>query len=429
MNYQLKKYPKYKPSGIEWIGEIPEHWSITTIGRLNNLGRGRVISNIEIGENPGTYPVYSSQTENNGIMGYLNTYDFEGQYVTWTTDGANAGTVFYREGKFNCTNVCGTIQPKNWDLIDLKYLPYYLNLGTRFSVRLDINPKLMNNMMAKIPLILPPKAEQTAIAKYLDDKTAKIDSLIEKKKKLIELYKEERTAVINHYVLGQHLLSIDNGQLTMDNSQLSIYNYQLPKGWQVKKLKYVAKVNSESLTEKEDKNLLIHYIDISSVDSDGKIISTTEYLYSDAPSRARRKINVGDTILSTVRTYLKAIAYIGEVNNNLICSTGFAVIRPLDVFNPKYLFYIFRSQIIIEKIIAASKGVSYPAIDSEDIKYISVWYPDKNEQHQIVQHIEAETKRIDSKIARTEKEIELLQEYRTALISEVVTGKIKVIDD
>ena len=65
-------------------------------------------------------------------MGYLNTYDFEGEYVTWTTDGANAGTVFYRKGKFNCTNVCGTIQPKNWDLIELKYLPYYLNLRYSF---------------------------------------------------------------------------------------------------------------------------------------------------------------------------------------------------------------------------------------------------------------------------------------------------------
>src|SRR3972149_7318645 len=108
----MNKYSRYKPSGTEWLGDIPEHWDIATVGRLNNAGRGRVISAIEIGENGGDYPVYSSQTENNGVMGYLNTYDFEGKYVTWTTDGANAGTVFYREGKFNCTNVCGTIKLK-----------------------------------------------------------------------------------------------------------------------------------------------------------------------------------------------------------------------------------------------------------------------------------------------------------------------------
>lgn len=90
----MKRYDKYKPSGIDWIGDIPEHWSIATVGRVTNLGRGRVISNLEIGENPGDYPVYSSQTENNGVMGNLATYDFDGEYVTWTTDGANAGTVF-----------------------------------------------------------------------------------------------------------------------------------------------------------------------------------------------------------------------------------------------------------------------------------------------------------------------------------------------
>jgi type I restriction enzyme S subunit len=140
--FLMKRYDKYKPSGIDWIGDIPEHWTVATVGRVTNLGRGRVISNLEIGENPGEFPVYSSQTENNGVMGHLATYDFDGEYVTWTTDGANAGTVFHRTGKFNCTNVCGTMQPKNWEQLDLRFMPYFLNLGTKYSVRLDINPKI-----------------------------------------------------------------------------------------------------------------------------------------------------------------------------------------------------------------------------------------------------------------------------------------------
>lgn len=415
-----KPYPNYKPSGVEWIGEIPEHWNIATVGRLNNLGRGRVISNIEIDENAGVYPVYSSQTENNGVMGYLNTYDFEGEYVTWTTDGANAGTVFYRNGKFNCTNVCGTIQPKNWNQIELRYIPYLLNLGTKISVRLDINPKLMNNMMAKIPLLLPPKEEQTAIANFLDEKTAQIDKLIANKQKLIELLKEERTAIINQAVTK----GIDPN-VKLKSSGIDWLG-EIPEHWEVKKLKYLASVNPETLTEKEDQNMLINYIDISSVDSDGNIIDVSEYLFSEAPSRARRILKDGDTILSTVRTYLKAIAYIEKVFNNLICSTGFAVIRPSGIFNKKFLFYILRSNILIEEIMKLSKGVSYPAIDSEDLKSIYVWYTGIQEQQQIVEYIEAETKRIDEKIKRAEKEIELLQEYRTALISEVVTGKIKI---
>ena len=109
----MKSYPSYKSTEVPWINKIPDDWIITNIGREFFLGRGRVISNIEILNNQGSYPVYSSQTENDGIMGKIDTFDFDGEYVTWTTDGANAGTVFYRNGQFNCTNVCGTIQPKN----------------------------------------------------------------------------------------------------------------------------------------------------------------------------------------------------------------------------------------------------------------------------------------------------------------------------
>ncbi|MFN9292816.1 MAG: restriction endonuclease subunit S, partial [Planctomyces sp.] len=97
---------------VEWLGEVPEHWQLIPVWVLFDIGRGRVISHEEILDNPGDYPVYSSQTENQGVMGYLSSFEFEGDFLTWTTDGANAGTVFRRSGRFNCTNVCGTLKPK-----------------------------------------------------------------------------------------------------------------------------------------------------------------------------------------------------------------------------------------------------------------------------------------------------------------------------
>ena len=285
----MKRYKKYKPSGIEWIGEIPEHWTLATVGRVSNLGRGRVISSIEIGENPGEFPVYSSQTENNGVMGYLNSFNFKGEYVTWTTDGANAGTVFFRKGKFNCTNVCGTIQPKNWEQIDLRFIPYFLNLGTKYSVRLDINPKLMNNMMAKIPIVIPPKEEQTTIANYLNYKTAQIDDLIAKKQKLIDLLNEEKTAIINQAVtkgLDPNTPMKDSGIPWLG---------EIPAHWEIRKLKYVSKINPEALTENTKEDFRFFYIDISSVDSEGNITDLIELLFKDAPSRARRIVKQEDT--------------------------------------------------------------------------------------------------------------------------------------
>ena len=88
-----------------------DKWTTCIIQDIAEIGRGRVISSVEIDrQKHPLYPVYSSQTSNNGIMGYLDNYMFDGEYITWTTDGANAGTVFYRKGKFNCTNVCGTLK-------------------------------------------------------------------------------------------------------------------------------------------------------------------------------------------------------------------------------------------------------------------------------------------------------------------------------
>ena len=130
-------------------------WKEYRISDITELGRGRVISSIEINKQVRPqYPVYSSQTSNNGIMGYLDEYDFDGEYITWTTDGANAGTVFYRNGKFNCTNVCGTIKVR--DKVDAYFLSVILQSATAKYVSANLaNPKLMNNTMASIKVRLP----------------------------------------------------------------------------------------------------------------------------------------------------------------------------------------------------------------------------------------------------------------------------------
>jgi len=196
------KYPRYRDSGIEWLGEMPSEWNISKIKHLFNLGRGRVIAVEELEDN-GIYPVYSSQTKNNGVLGLIETYDYNCRQITWTTDGANAGTVFLREGKHNCTNVCGTLQARNNK--DLReYMTYSLQYATQFYKRPDTNgAKIMNGEMAEIFIPRPPLQEQQTIANYLDSATAKIDTLIEKQTKLIALLKEKRTALISSAVTGK----------------------------------------------------------------------------------------------------------------------------------------------------------------------------------------------------------------------------------
>ncbi len=144
------------------------------------ISRGKVISKDYIRDNPGDFPVYSSQTENEGNLGNISTYDYDGEYLTWTTDGANAGTVFYRNTKFNVTNVCGLLKVKVEEMIS-KFLYYFLVIKTPEYVNRGMgNPKLMSNVMEKIKVPVPPLEVQEEIVRILDDYTKSVEELKEK---------------------------------------------------------------------------------------------------------------------------------------------------------------------------------------------------------------------------------------------------------
>ena len=139
------------------------------LGDICSISRGVVMSKDFIRDNKGEYPVYSSQTENNGELGKISTYNFDGEYLTWTTDGANAGRVFYRNGKFSVTNVCGLLDIKNKDIVLPKYLYYALSIETDKYVNKGMgNAKLMSNVMSKIPIYIPFLERQKEIVDILD---------------------------------------------------------------------------------------------------------------------------------------------------------------------------------------------------------------------------------------------------------------------
>lgn len=176
--------------------EKRRNWKKVIVSEICNIGRGRVISKKEIEENQGIYPVYSSQTLDNGIMGCINSFDFNGEYVTWTTDGVNAGTVFYRNGKFNCTNVCGVLSSKIAEL-DLKFLAYILSTETyKYVSHTLANPKLMNGIMGSIELELPAIQEQQKIAEIISTADQEIETLQRK----LECLKLEKGALMQRFL-------------------------------------------------------------------------------------------------------------------------------------------------------------------------------------------------------------------------------------
>lgn len=194
----------------------------------------------------------------------------------------------------------------------------------------------------------------------------------------------------------------------------------VPEGWGAIKLKYLTSCNDESLPDSTEPDEEIHYVDISSVTYPFGITKIDQMSFSDAPSRARRLVKNGDTIVSTVRTYLKAIAPIEDLEQRLIVSTGFAVIRPRDLL-PGYLSRLLLSHYFLERIASVSVGVSYPAVNPSDIGNIVAPKPPLAEQFTIAAYLDRETARIDALIQKKERMIELLKEKRVALITQAVT--------
>jgi len=195
---------------------------------------------------------------------------------------------------------------------------------------------------------------------------------------------------------------------------------EVPEHWDVKRLKHFTTINDETLSEKYDEDFEINYIDIGSVTT-GYIQNSEVILYSDAPSRARRIVRNGDILVSTVRTYLKAIAPVSYAENGYIASTGFAVIRSKNDVCSDYLKYALLSNYFINLVESESTGISYPAINASELVTFNIALAPFKEQQSIANFLDNATCKIDTLIQKQQNLIELLKEKRQALISHAVT--------
>jgi type I restriction enzyme S subunit len=189
----------------------------------------------------------------------------------------------------------------------------------------------------------------------------------------------------------------------------------------LKRLKHLAVLNPDALLENTDPGLEMAYVDIGGVDSLGRIIEREQLTFASAPSRARRLVRDGDVIVSTVRTYLRAIAPVKDPEPGMVVSTGFAVVRPDDDLTTDFAAHVLRAPYFVERVVANSKGVSFPAINESEMATYEVATPPEPEQRAIAAFLDRETARIDALVAKKERLIELLQEKRTALITRAVT--------
>lgn len=195
---------------------------------------------------------------------------------------------------------------------------------------------------------------------------------------------------------------------------------QVPEHWEVKPICRVTSVNDDALSDSTTGSTRISYVDISSVGYAEGIKQATEMAFEDAPSRARRKASTGDVVVSTVRTYLKAVAAVTDEYADCIFSTGFAVLRARQL-EQSFLKWMILNELLIQSIEAHSEGLSYPAINASALVKLKSVIPPPDEQATIAAALDRETARIDALVEKKTRFIELLKEKRQALITHAVT--------
>ena len=191
-----------------------------------------------------------------------------------------------------------------------------------------------------------------------------------------------------------------------------------PEDWRSAKLSAVAQVNPEQLGRRTTSNYILEYLDISAIDRPGVIGASRTLTFAEAPSRARRRTRSGDILVSTVRPYLRNFARVAEAPPNLVASTGYAVVRPINGVDGQFLYQHILSDAFVEFLKPRMTGSNYPAVKGDDVEAYTLSLPPLPEQRKIEQRIESETG------ALTE-----FNAVKSALMTALLTGEIRVTRD
>ena len=422
-----------KQSGVPWLKDIPLEWKVERGKNVLVLLKRPVRDNDEVvtcfrdGE-----VILRSLRRTEGFtmsdkeIGYQGIN--EGDIVIHGMDGF-AGAMGVSKSTGKGSPVLVVCSPK-YDA-DPQYLIYYLRALAMTDVFIALATGIRErscdlrwNKISELEFILPSAREQQKIASFLDRKCSEIDEMIALQEKIVEELKAYKQSVITAAVtkgLNPDALMKDSGIEWIG---------EIPEHWEVGRMKNVCSQNSESLSEKEDSELEFDYVDIGSVSFEKGIFKTEHYKFGDAPSRARRRAKYGDLVMSTVRTYLRAIDVIDtEEKANYIYSTGFAILTPESHIAYKFLSYVSKSQCFLEQVTTLSRGINYPSINSTDLMTIAISHPPLTEQQVIADYLDVKCADIDSLIQTKQSKIDSLKEYKKSIIYEYVTGKKEVTNE
>lgn len=413
-----KPYPTYKDSGVEWLGRVPEHWDVRKLKWLASLQSGDFITSESI-EEEGAYPVYGG----NGLRGYCTAFTHEGAYALVGRQGALCGNINYAEGKFWASEHAVVVSPYvptavRW----LGELLRAMNLG-QYSIS-SAQPGLAVERIIDLFLPVPPEGERQIIAAHVGRETARIDALVEKKTRFIELLREKRQALITHAVTK----GIDP-DVKMKDSGVEWLG-EVPEHWVVKRLKFIATVQTGIAKGKdnaEKDTVEVPYLRVANV-QDGYLdleeVATIEVSTADLP---RYLLQLGDVLMNEGGDFDKlgrGHVWHGEIEPCIHQNHVFAV-RPHSV-SSEWLNTFTSSAAAQFYFMGRSKqSTNLASISSSNLMELAVPLPSsEKEQSLILDELHRQTAQVNALVARTESSIDLLKERRCALITAAVTGQI-----
>lgn len=439
----MKKYDSYKDSGIEWIGEIPSHWETKRIRHIADIFgrigyRGYTLEDIVFDES-GAISLSPSNIENQKLTLESVTritqekYEESPEIKVFENDVVLVKTASVGKAAIvRPLNDLATINPqlvvfKNYRIDQTFFYYEIISRVIQNQITQDLNGGVVNTItqtnLNNYSIIVPPPEEQTAIAAYLDRKTAEIDELIADKKRLLELYEEEKTAIIN-----QAVTKGINPDAPMKDSGIEWLG-EIPEHWEVKRLKYVGESiigiiysPNDIVPSSENAKLVLRASNIQNGE-----LALSDSVYVTTEIRDNQTLKKGDILICS-RSGSEAL--IGKnilIDDRVAGETFGAFMTVFRTDISSFVYYYFNSQVFKGQT-ALFKTSTINQLTVNTLNNFVIAVPQIEEQQSIVRHIENETARIDAKKSKTKKLIELLTEYRTALISEVVTGKIKVIE-
>lgn len=441
----MKTYAKYIDSGIKWIGQVPKHWEVKRIRHIADIYgrigyRGYKVTDLvqkgngSITISPSNMKAFHMDFDNCTYLSwdkYMESPEimiYNGDILFVKTGSTYGKSSFVQDLPEKATINPQIIVLKNivsdnkllWYIIISNNIQYQVEQSVVGGTIPTISQARINNYLFPIP---PTKKEQTEIANYLDRKTADLDHLITEKKQLVKLYEEEKTAIIN-----QAVTKGINPNARLKDSGIGWLG-DIPEHWEVKKLKYLLDeklmygANESAVFENKDHPRFIRITDFG---KNGELKNTT--FKSLPPEKANSfLLSEGDVLFArsgaTVGKTFQFKNYIGTA-----CFAGYLIkAKPnTQLITSDFLYKFTKSGFYENWKDSIFNKATIQNIGADKYAVLDIPKPPVSEQIKIIDFIEQESKRIDAKIKKAKKYIKLLTEYRTALISEVVTGKIKV---